>query len=119
MKKLIAGTASGLIIGTMLASTWTGAKDLQRIEDTVENYSAAAINRITELKNEIKSLTNEKENLNKEIDKLTEEKQNVENTAGSLSSELEKANKEIEKANRETKETADQVEYMLNIDNLK
>ena len=119
MEKLIAGAASGLVAGVIIASTWTGTKDLQRIEDTVENYSAAAINKITELKSEIQSLTNDKENLNREIDKLTKEKQNIENTAGSLSNELEKANKEIEKANKETKETADKVEYILDIDNLK
>ena len=119
MKKLIAGAASGLVAGVIIASTWTGTKDLRRIEDTVENYSAAAINKITELKSEIQSLTNDKENLNREIDKSTKEKQNIENTAGSLSIELEKANKEIEKANKETKETADKVEYILDIDNLK
>ena len=121
MKRLV----TGAVVGTLMALSWTGSGDLERIEKRAEEFANKATAKIESLKEEAESVNADKDALIKEIEKLqdlvnslTLEKDNANATSQTLGSELEKANAEIKKANEETKQTADNIDKILDLDKL-
>ena len=121
MKRLV----TGAVVGTLMALSWTGSGDLERIEKRAEEFANKATTKIESLKEEAESVNADKDALIKEIEKLqdlvnslTLEKDNANATSQTLGSELEKANAEIKKANEETKQTADNIDKILDLDKL-
>ena len=122
---MVKSLATGMVLGTLLSATWSGSADLNRIEKSAEAFANKATTRIESLKQEVESSNASKDDLIKEVNKLqdlvnslTTDKDNANATSQTLGTELQKANNEIEKANKETKDTANNVDNILNLNKL-
>lgn len=137
MIKSLATATAGMVTGTLLALSWNGSGDLNRIETRAQEFSNQATSKIESLKNEISSSNADKTTLMNEVNKLQQmvddlkadnakitsdnntALENSNATSQTLGSELEKANNEIQKANEQTKATADKVDQILDLNKLK
>lgn len=115
MKKFIAGAVAGAI----MTISWTGTSDLMRIKHRAEEFSNQAVITINNLKQEVNAVNIDNETLIKEVQRL-------EKLTEGLSEEVDRAyaingnmSEELQKANKETKQTADEVEKILDLDRLK